>query len=45
MRKEKKGGMNMRILWFIVLLVLLIFLILLFYTMGNDLIGDLLSTW
>ena len=35
----KMGDANMRILWFLILLILLVFLVALFYMMGNDLIG------
>ena len=35
----KMGDVNMRMLWFLVLLVLLVLLCALFYMMGNDLIG------
>jgi hypothetical protein len=38
-----KGKVEMKILWFIILLVLLIFLIILFYKLGNDLVETIVG--
>lgn len=40
-----KGKVEMKTLWFIILLVLLIFLIILFYKLGNDLVETIVGVF